>query len=150
MSERAWHDVGAVDEVRGAGRVVLRVAGREIGVLVLAEGEGAARRAQPLPAPRRPALPRHACASGWWARRGPTPRAGGSVLACPWHGWEFDLETGRCPDDPRMRVATYPVRVDGRPRARAGVGRAQPPASGGRRSRHHADERGGARAPSSP
>jgi len=38
-TERGWHDVGPVDEVRRAGRVVLRVAGREIGGLVLAEGE---------------------------------------------------------------------------------------------------------------
>ncbi|MDX6546104.1 MAG: Rieske-like [2Fe-2S] domain, partial [Gaiellales bacterium] len=33
----------------------------------------------------------------------------------PWHGWEFDLESGVCPDDGRMRVAVYPVQVrDGR------------------------------------
>jgi nitrite reductase/ring-hydroxylating ferredoxin subunit len=33
------------------------------------------------------------------------------VLRCPWHGWEFDLETGRCLDEPSMRVATYQVSV---------------------------------------
>ena len=38
-----------------------------------------------------------------------------SVLRCPWHGWEFDLETGRCRDDESMRVAVYPADVrDGR------------------------------------
>jgi uncharacterized protein len=31
---------------------------------------------------------------------------------CPWHGWEFDLETGRCLDDPALRAAVYPVRVE--------------------------------------
>ena len=114
MSERAWHDVGAVDEVRDAGRVVLRVAGREIGVLVLAEGEA-------LHAVRN-RCPHHGaplCRGTVRERLVGTPGAytpsGRQVLACPWHGWEFDLETGRCPDDPRMRVATYPVRVaDGR------------------------------------
>lgn len=33
------------------------------------------------------------------------------VLRCPWHGREFDLQTGRCPDEAAMRVAVYPVRV---------------------------------------
>lgn len=36
------------------------------------------------------------------------------VLLCPWHRYEFDLESGRCPADPkRLRVATYDVRVEG-------------------------------------
>jgi nitrite reductase/ring-hydroxylating ferredoxin subunit len=39
--------------------------------------------------------------------------SGQSVLRCPWHGWEFDLETGRCLDEPSLRSAVYPVRVDG-------------------------------------
>lgn len=33
----------------------------------------------------------------------------GMVLRCPWHGWEFDLETGRTFFDPRVRVKTYRV-----------------------------------------
>ncbi len=32
---------------------------------------------------------------------------------CPLHGWNFDLATGISPYDPRDRVATYPVRVEG-------------------------------------
>jgi nitrite reductase/ring-hydroxylating ferredoxin subunit len=36
------------------------------------------------------------------------------VLLCPWHRYEFELDTGRCPADPaRLRVATYDVRVEG-------------------------------------
>jgi nitrite reductase (NADH) small subunit len=36
------------------------------------------------------------------------------VLLCPWHRYEFDLATGRCPADPkRLRVATYEVHVEG-------------------------------------
>jgi nitrite reductase/ring-hydroxylating ferredoxin subunit len=35
------------------------------------------------------------------------------VLACPWHGWEFDLRTGRALPDPATRIRTYPVREVG-------------------------------------
>jgi nitrite reductase/ring-hydroxylating ferredoxin subunit len=36
------------------------------------------------------------------------------LLACPWHGWEFDLETGRSFFDPvRTRVAPFTVAVEG-------------------------------------
>src|SRR5919108_5512523 len=34
------------------------------------------------------------------------------VIACPRHGWEFDLRTGRCLADPARRVAVYPVAVE--------------------------------------
>lgn len=35
----------------------------------------------------------------------------GEILACPWHGWEFDLLTGQCLTD-RKRLLTYPVEVE--------------------------------------
>lgn len=36
------------------------------------------------------------------------------VLSCPWHGWEFSLETGESLFDPeRYRVKTYEVQVEG-------------------------------------
>jgi nitrite reductase (NADH) small subunit len=40
----------------------------------------------------------------------------GRVLRCPWHGWEFDIETGEALFGiDRRRLQTYPVRVaDGR------------------------------------
>jgi 3-phenylpropionate/trans-cinnamate dioxygenase ferredoxin subunit len=39
----------------------------------------------------------------------------GQVLRCAWHGWEFDIATGRALADPRVRARTYPVAVeDGR------------------------------------
>ena len=41
--------------------------------------------------------------------------SGRTILRCPWHGWEFDVETGVCSDDPALRVAVYPgVVQDGR------------------------------------
>jgi 3-phenylpropionate/trans-cinnamate dioxygenase ferredoxin subunit len=37
----------------------------------------------------------------------------GEILRCPWHGWEFDLATGRSVVDPaRSRVKSYPVAVE--------------------------------------
>jgi nitrite reductase/ring-hydroxylating ferredoxin subunit len=37
----------------------------------------------------------------------------GEILRCPWHGWEFDLATGRSVFDPnRTRVRAYPVEID--------------------------------------
>ena len=35
------------------------------------------------------------------------------VIRCPWHGWEFDLETGRSLLEPdRVGLKTYPVTVE--------------------------------------
>lgn len=35
----------------------------------------------------------------------------GEILACPWHGWEFDLLTGKALADQRVRLRRYPVTV---------------------------------------
>jgi nitrite reductase (NADH) small subunit len=34
------------------------------------------------------------------------------VIACPWHGWEFDVRTGRALWDERYAVRTYPASVE--------------------------------------
>ena len=37
----------------------------------------------------------------------------GEILRCPWHGWEFDITTGRSIFNPhRTRVKTYEVTVE--------------------------------------
>jgi nitrite reductase (NADH) small subunit len=36
----------------------------------------------------------------------------GRILRCPWHGWEFDMRTGKSVVTPTRRVKTYPVRVE--------------------------------------
>jgi nitrite reductase/ring-hydroxylating ferredoxin subunit len=33
-------------------------------------------------------------------------------IVCPWHGWEFDIATGRHQVDPAMRLSPVPVRVE--------------------------------------
>ena len=41
-----------------------------------------------------------------WAREG-------EIVRCPWHGWEFDITSGRSIFNPhRMRVKTYKVTVE--------------------------------------
>jgi nitrite reductase/ring-hydroxylating ferredoxin subunit len=36
----------------------------------------------------------------------------GEMLRCPWHGWEFDLRTGRSRSDPeRVKLRGFPVSV---------------------------------------
>ncbi len=34
------------------------------------------------------------------------------VLRCPWHGWEFDIMSGKGLFDRKSRVMTYEVRID--------------------------------------
>ena len=35
----------------------------------------------------------------------------GGTVVCPWHGFDFDLTTGRCHVDEDLSVPVYPVRV---------------------------------------
>lgn len=37
----------------------------------------------------------------------------GTVVTCPWHGWEYDVRTGRVGQNPAAGVACYPVEVRG-------------------------------------
>ena len=107
MSE--WADVGSLADLERDGHVVARVGGREVGVVAVAgELRGVRNR-----------CPHHGgplCLGAvqprvTGARRYET--AGEVVLRCPWHGWEFELETGVCLDDPALRVAVYPAKAEG-------------------------------------
>ena len=35
-----------------------------------------------------------------------------SIVRCPWHKWEFEIASGRCLVDPRLRVRRYAVHAD--------------------------------------
>jgi len=37
----------------------------------------------------------------------------GTLVACPWHNWQFDVTTGVCERDAQIRVACYSVAVSG-------------------------------------
>ncbi|MEE9212908.1 MAG: Rieske 2Fe-2S domain-containing protein [Phycisphaeraceae bacterium] len=49
-------------------------------------------------------------------------------IVCPWHAWPFDLDSGKCPDNPVLHVRTYPARVaNGRVMAKVSPARAPAP-----------------------
>jgi nitrite reductase (NADH) small subunit len=108
-----WVDVGSAADLERDGRLVTRVNGREVGVV--AEPDG-------TPRGIRNRCPHHGgplCLGRVDERVAGGPGvyelSGRRVLRCPWHGWEFDLETGACLDDPSLRAAVYPARLeDGR------------------------------------
>jgi nitrite reductase/ring-hydroxylating ferredoxin subunit len=114
-----WVDVGSAAELEREGRLIARVAGREVGVVRDAASgclHGIRNR-----------CPHHGgplCLGTIQDRVEGAPGAymlaGRRILRCPWHGWEFDLETGVCLDDASLRAAVYAVQVaDGRVRIRA-------------------------------
>ncbi len=37
----------------------------------------------------------------------------GTLVACPWHGWRWDVTSGANVNNPAVRVACFPVKVDG-------------------------------------
>ena len=49
----------------------------------------------------------------------PTDRAefvyerAGEIVRCAWHGWEFEIRSGKCLVDDRLKARTFPVEVAG-------------------------------------
>jgi nitrite reductase (NADH) small subunit len=37
----------------------------------------------------------------------------GTIVTCPWHGWRYDVTTGANAMNPAVKVASYPVKVEG-------------------------------------
>jgi nitrite reductase/ring-hydroxylating ferredoxin subunit len=98
-------------EIEEGGHKLVTVAGREIGVFFV-DGEYFALRH------RCPHQGGPLCA-GHLLRLvesdGPGSYAVGPkrLLQCPWHGWEFDIRTGRSWFDPaKQRVKRYPVTLE--------------------------------------
>ena len=108
----AKHIVATVDEIPPGGRKIVEIAGRSIGVFNVQGRFYALRNSCPhqaaplcLGAIKGMALPSK---PGEYQYSRP-----GEILRCPWHGWEFDITTGRSIFNPhRMRVRTYEVTVE--------------------------------------
>ena len=101
--------VAAVDEISPGGRKIVEVAGRSIGIFNLG-GEFFALRN------RCPHQGGPLCQGrSWGALEAMRPgefeySRGGEILACVWHGWEFDIRTGQSWCDPaKLRVRRYDV-----------------------------------------
>ncbi len=99
--------VARADEIAPGGRKIIDVGGRSIGVFNVGGEYFALRNRCPhqggplctglLLAPLRSTGP------GEYQRGGD-----GEVIRCPWHGWEFEIKTGRSWFDPRRtRVRSY-------------------------------------------
>ena len=36
----------------------------------------------------------------------------GGKIVCPWHGWEYDPQTGELGDDPKSKLDAYPIKIE--------------------------------------
>ncbi|MGH2533039.1 MAG: Rieske (2Fe-2S) protein [Thermomicrobiales bacterium] len=112
------HVIGRVIELPPGERVIVQVEGRSIGVFNVQGHYFALRNSCPHQAAplclgsikgmTMPSKPGEYI----WAREG-------EILRCPWHGWEFDITTGRSIFNPhKTRVKTYDVTVESHPPAK--------------------------------
>ena len=107
------HRIGSVEEVRRDGCRVVEVNGRPVGVISVGEEFFAI-------SDRCPHMGASMCAgsvSGTFVAAAPQELVYGMddrVIRCPWHGWEFDLESGRSLLEPdRVGLKTYRVTREG-------------------------------------
>ena len=105
------HVVATTDEIGPGQRKIVEIEGRSIGVFNV-EGRYYAIRNQ---CPHAGAKLCEGVLSGLVTSGAPgdyTYLRNGEILRCPWHGWEFDLTTGRSWFDPaRTRVRSYEATV---------------------------------------
>jgi 3-phenylpropionate/trans-cinnamate dioxygenase ferredoxin subunit len=108
----ARHVVGRVAEIPPGARKIVTLEGRSIGVFNVRGTFYALRNACPHQAGP---LCRGTITGLLTAtdQRTLTLTRDGEIIRCPWHGWEFDLTTGRSVFNPhRLRVRAYPVTVE--------------------------------------
>src|SRR5258708_40117486 len=104
------HVVARVDEIPPGGRKIVRVEAREVGLFNLEGAFYALKNACPHQGAR-------VCLGRVVGTTLPSDaheyRYGkeGRILRCPWHSWEYEIETGQSVFDPNVRVVTYPVEV---------------------------------------
>lgn len=101
MSER--HPVATVGEIPAGGRKLFTIGALRGGLFHLENGGGFRAYQDFCP---------HAGAPLCAGPLHPGPD-GRPALRCPWHGWEFDLDTGYYLWNPRCRLDSFPVEVEG-------------------------------------
>jgi nitrite reductase (NADH) small subunit len=106
------HLVGTVEEVRREGYRIVELDGRPVGVVSVGEEFFAIHDKCPHMGPPMCS----GTVNGTFLAAGPHEYVYGNhekVIRCPWHGWEFDLETGRSLLEPkRVGLRTYRVTVE--------------------------------------
>jgi nitrite reductase/ring-hydroxylating ferredoxin subunit len=106
------HVVGTTDEIGPGERKIVEIDGRSIGVFNVAGELYALRNA----CPHQGAPLCRGLVTGTMADSKPGEfdwQREGEILRCPWHGWEFELKTGRSVFNPhRTRVRSYQVTVE--------------------------------------
>lgn len=116
MNGKTAHDVGPASQLEVGKFVMTEINGREIGITKLANGDI---RAVWNYCPHRGAAVCKGVIGGTWAPSAPGQleyEKDGEVLVCPWHGFEFDLDTGvELYRQKPSRLRLYPVeQSDGR------------------------------------
>jgi 3-phenylpropionate/trans-cinnamate dioxygenase ferredoxin subunit len=108
----ARHVVASVDEIPPGARMLVSVGGREIGIFNIAGeyfalGNRCPHNGASLCKGRIVALVEAAEPGSYQLSRR------GELVRCPWHGWEFDLRTGKSWCEPeRTKVKSYEAKVE--------------------------------------
>ena len=108
----ARHVVATVDDIPAGQRMLVKVGGRDIGIFniggeVFAVSNRCPHEGASLCKGRIVGLVESSEPGSYqFSRRG-------ELLRCPWHGWEFDLRTGKswCEPD-RTKVRSYDLKVE--------------------------------------
>jgi len=105
-------DVGAVTEFEHARPRIVSAEGRELGVIRWGERFYAVRNVCAHMGARLCSGTVTASTAATGSLAEITADTGRPVVNCPWHGWSYELESGRSVLDPEhFRVKNYPVRV---------------------------------------
>jgi nitrite reductase/ring-hydroxylating ferredoxin subunit len=106
------HVVATTDEIPPGQRKIVEIGGRSIGVFNVGGRYYALRNA----CPHAGAALCEGTLTGLVTSTAPgeySYERAGEILRCPWHGWEFDVTTGRSWFDPaRTRVRAYETTVE--------------------------------------
>ncbi|MCA9877122.1 MAG: Rieske (2Fe-2S) protein [Thermomicrobiales bacterium] len=108
---RDWRPVATTDELEAADRKIVAIDGESVGIFKV-NGEYVAilnvcpHEFAPVCLGRVGGTTLASAPGQWiWGREG-------EILACPWHGWEFELRTGKALFGRRPRLRLFPVKVE--------------------------------------
>lgn len=109
-----WHMVGYADDLPAGTHRVVDVGGRSVGLFNIAGELHAVRnicphQAGPVCGSKGTTGTLVATPEGDWR---PEWAYEGEIIACPWHGLEYHVPTGRCLANARYHLRAYRVRVE--------------------------------------